>query len=327
MANEEHLKILKQGVRVWNQWRITELSGVIPDLSGADLRRENLCIYEGNLIEADLRRANLCGANFAGTNLSFADLSGADLSGANLYGTQLNLANLSRANLDGVDISYATINNTVFADVDLSNVKGLQTLKHKGPSAIGIETIYRSRGKLSEVFLRKAGVPDTFIEFMHSLAGKAFEFYSCFISYSGRDQEFAERLHADLQSNAVRCWFASEDLKIGDPFRQRIDEAIRIHDKLMVVLSENSMKSVWVEKEVESAFEKERQQNRIILFPIRLDETVMETNYAWAADIRRTRHIGDFRKWRDHDSYKRAFNRLLRDLRAKDDAKSAAALK
>jgi hypothetical protein len=51
-----------------------------------------------------------------------------------------------------------------------------------------------------------------------------------------------------------------------------------------------------------------------VLFPIRLDETVMETDQAWAADIRRTRHIGDFCRWKDHDSYQQAFNRLLHDL-------------
>jgi len=42
----------------------------------------------------------------------------------------------------------------------------------------------------------------------------------------------------------------------------------------------------------------------------------METEQAWAASIRRNRHIGDFTNWKDHDNYKRAFERLLRDLKA-----------
>jgi hypothetical protein len=84
----------------------------------------------------------------------------------------------------------------------------------------------------------------------------------------------------------------------------------------MVLLSESSVSSPWVEKEVETAFEKERREKRTVLFPIRLDEAVMETGEAWAADIRRTRHIGDFRDWKNHDSYKKAFERLLRDLKA-----------
>jgi hypothetical protein len=71
-----------------------------------------------------------------------------------------------------------------------------------------------------------------------------------------------------------------------------------------------------VENEVEAAFEKERKQGRTVLFPIRLDDTVMETDEAWTADIRRTRHIGDFRGWQNHDDYKKAFERLMRDLKA-----------
>ena len=83
----------------------------------------------------------------------------------------------------------------------------------------------------------------------------------------------------------MRCWFAPEDLKIGDKFRVRIDEAIRLHDKLLIILSEESVQSTWVENEVESAFEKEdnakkRGEDRIVLFPIRLDSAVEDTDAA-----------------------------------------------
>jgi hypothetical protein len=44
----------------------------------------------------------------------------------------------------------------------------------------------------------------------------------------------------------------------------------------------------------------------------------MESKKAWAALIRRTRHIGDFTRWKDHDSYQKAFERLLRDLKAEE---------
>jgi hypothetical protein len=134
-------------------------------------------------------------------------------------------------------------------------------------------------------------------------------------SYSSKDQELAERLHNDLQAKGVRCWFAPEDLKIGDKFRTRIDEAIRYHDKLLLVLSEYSVNSKWVEKEVETAFDKET-PGHTVLFPIRLDDAVMQTDRAWAADIRRTRQIGDFASWKDHDAYQKAFERLPRDLKA-----------
>jgi len=125
----------------------------------------------------------------------------------------------------------------------------------------------------------------------------------------------------------VRCRFAPEDLKIGDRFRTRIDESIRLYDKLMVILTEHSIGSPWVEEEVEAALEKERKQGgKPVLFPIRLDDAVTTPlpppepggeleDQAWAVSLRRTRHIGDFRNWKDHDAFEKAFERLLRDLK------------
>lgn len=122
-------------------------------------------------------------------------------------------------------------------------------------------------------------------------------------------------------------WFAPEGLRIGDRFRQRIEESIRVYDKLLVLLSEHSVSSSWVATEVEAAFEKERKDpTRTVLFPVRLDDAVMNTGEAWAADIRRTRHIGDFTRWKDHDPYKKAFERLLRDLKAERNQSSKGSI-
>ena len=150
-----------------------------------------------------------------------------------------------------------------------------------------------------------------------SLVGQPIEFYSCFISYSSHDQAFAERLHADLrrQSNCA-SWFAPKDLKIGDRFQERIEESIRVFDKVMIVLSEASVESRWVEREVNAAREREDREKRTILFPIRIDDAVMNAPQPWAADIRRSRHIGDFREWEVDSAYLKAFERLLRDLKA-----------
>jgi hypothetical protein len=347
MADEEHLKLLKQGVEVWNRWR-KENPEIQPDLSETDLRGVDL--RGVNLMRAGLIGADLGGTRLSGAHLGWADLSGADLSGAYLRrayfggadlrgadlgsaylreaylggadlreaylgGADLIEADLCRANLSEADLSGAKVGYTVFADVDLSVVKGLDTVRHLGPSTIGIDTIYRSGGKIPEAFLRGAGVPDTFITYVASLTGEAIRYYSCFISYSSKDEAFAQRLHADLQAKGVRCWFAPKDMKVGDKIRPRIDESIRLHDKLLVVLSQHSIHSAWVEKEVETAFEEESKRRKTALFPVRLDAAVMETDRAWAADIRRTRHIGDFENWKDHDAYQQAFERLLRDLK------------
>ncbi|MDQ2713153.1 MAG: toll/interleukin-1 receptor domain-containing protein [Acidobacteriota bacterium] len=163
--------------------------------------------------------------------------------------------------------------------------------------------------------MRRCGLPETLIEYLPSLITEPVQFYSCFISYSVRDQDFADRLYVDLQIKGVRCWFAPEDLKIGDRFRQRIDEAIRLHDKLLLILSEHSVQSDWVREEVESCLERERREKRLVLFPVRVDEAIMDATEAWAASIRRQRHIGDFKEWKKHDSYQSGLCRLLRDLR------------
>lgn len=293
------------------------------DLSGANLHKA--LVHGAYLVRADLMWTTLTQADLREADLSGADLTDADLSGAMLHNAVLNETDFSGANLENAALNNCSMRRTKLTDIDLSSAKGLETINHQGPSPISIGTIYFSQGRIPEIFMRGAGVPEPFIANVRSLvaAMEPVQFYSCFISYSSKDQHVAVRLHADLQSNGVRCWFAPEDLKIGAKLRDSFDEAIRLHDKLLVVLSEHSVNSAWVEKEVETAFEKERQQNRTVLFPILLDDAVMETKQAWAADIRRTRHIGNFRQWKDHQSYEDAFRRLLRDLRAEGKAQSA----
>ena len=305
MANPEHVDILRQGVEVWNAWR-EEHPDIQPDLSEADLRQASLRevnfwetnLWGANISFADLSDALLSGADLGGSDLSSTHLSNADLSGAHLSGADLNSADLS-----GADFSGAMVLGTVFGNVDLSTVKGLEAVEHIGHSSIGIDTIYRSGGNIPEAFLRGAGIDDTFIEYILPLGKEPTQYYTCFISYSSKDQAFAERLYTDLQSNNVRCWYAPEDLKIGDKFRVRIDESIRLYDKLLLILSEHSVRSPWVETEVETAFSKEHKTGKLALFPVKLDDTVEETEEAWAATIHRTRHIGDFTHWKEHDEY------------------------
>ena len=216
------------------------------------------------------------------------------------------------------------VGHTVFGDNDLSETKGLETVQHTGPSTIGIDTIYKSKGKIPEIFLRGAGVPDTFIAYISSLTRSAIEFYSCFISYSTKDQEFADRLYADLQSNGVRCWFAPHDMAAGKKVHEQIDQAIRLYDKLLLILSPASMESAWVETEISKARKREINEGKRVLFPVRLVE--FQTLKNWErldADTGKTlpgksANIS-YRisvPGKDNDSYQKAFQRLLRDLKA-----------
>jgi hypothetical protein len=264
---------------------------------------------------ANLSNADLSGADLINAHLNGAILSSANLSGANLFHAYLNEAKLSKA-----DMTRAIMGRTTIGNVDLRHTHGLATIQHIGPSTIGIDTIIRSEGAISETFLRGTGATDTFINYIRSLAQTPFNFYSCFISYSSKDETLAKRLHADLQDRGVRCWFAPHDMKIGDKIRPAIDKAIHMHDKLLLILSRASVASDWVEHEVEAALARERKEKRIILFPIRLDEAILEHEYTgWAALVQHERHIGDFTHWTDPQAYEQAFERLLRNLKSESN--------
>ncbi len=342
MAKPEHLSILKkaltkQDISIWNKWRdeqrqenhkfspelgeanLTRSNLTNADLSNANLYRAHLFganLVGANLVGADMREANLSATKLSAANLRRADLRWANLGKANLRDANLTVANLTNADLDNTDLTNSTAGYTLFAEVNLATVHGLPSVQHDSPSTIGIDTLYRSGGNIPEIFLCGAGVPDTMIAFAKSLVGKAIEYYSAFISYSDKDKLFARRLHNDLQMNGVRVWFAPEDLKIGDPLKQTIDESIKLYDKLILVLSENSINRAWVHHEVARALEKEKQHNKLVLFPLRLDDTVFTTTEQWAYNIRE-RYIGDFNNWTNPLLYQNAINRLLRDLNAK----------
>jgi hypothetical protein len=276
MADEEHVALLKQGVEVWNKWRQKT-----PD------------------VKADLHDADLSGAD-----LDRAILGGADLGGAILNG----------ASLSGADLSRATLYETVIVNTNLTRAKGLETCQHLAPSTIDHRTLQRS-GPLPLAFLRGVGLPDNLIDYLPSLLNQPIQFFSCFISYSSKDQKFADRLHADLQNKGVRCWFAPHDMAIGAKIIDAIDEAIRLRDKVLLILSEHSVASDWVEEEVTRALDEERSRKTTVLFPIRVDDAVLNTDEAWARGLRIQRNIGDFCLWKDHDAYQKVLERVLRDLK------------
>jgi TIR domain/Pentapeptide repeats (8 copies) len=326
MANDEHIAVLEKGVDAWDKWRL-ENANIRPDLSGADLVSAKLAhanLTRANLVAADLRGAFLVGADLVG-----ADLTGAFLVGANLWGTNLKGASLSKADLTGADLREANFNlanmagadlhgasllETVFANAMLSEVKGLDQCNHFGPSSIDFQTL-KNAGPLPIAFLRGVGLSDRLIEYLPSLLNEAIQFYSCFISYSSKDQPFAERLHADLQNKGVRCWFAPHDMPIGAKIIDALDEAIRLRDKVLLILSEGAIASDWVEGEVTRALDEERTRKEVVLFPVRIDDAVMQTSEGWARLLRGQRNIGDFTRWKEHDSYQSSFDRLMRDLR------------
>lgn len=296
------------------------------DLAGAKLHECNLAAAD--LTRANLRRAELNGASFREATLRGADMSGADLSGADFAGADLSGANFGDARLDWADFTGSTMTFVTFASVDLSLARGLDSVVHLGPSTIGIDTVQNSGGAISEAFLKGAGVTDELIAFIRAMAG-AIQFYSCFISYSSKDQLFAKRLYADLQTKGVRCWFAPHDVQAGKKLHEQIDVAIRRHERLLLILSPDSINSEWVKTEIIKACNREREEKRRVLFPVALKITYEELK-KWecfdadagkdlAREVREY-YIPDFTEWEKAEKFKEELEKLVRDLKKAERA-------
>jgi hypothetical protein len=351
------------GVLEWNRWRmrgekLPDLSGI--DLSNARLcsgrpgadqfipKTSPIVFYGPDLVEgANLELVKLRGANLTGTDLRNANFTRADLQGASLCQaevfrclfdfTNLQASLFREAEIDGsifirdaclldADFSGAICSGVSFSDVDLSGAIGLETAQHRGPSSISIDTLVRSRGKIPEVFLRGCGLPDAWIANIPDLIGalEPIQFYSCFISYNNKDEGFAKRLHSRMDQEKLRVWFAPKNIQGGKKIHEQVDLAIRIYDKLLLVLSEHSMTSRWVQTEVRKARSLEVREGKRKLFPISL--VPFERMREWesfysdlgedVAEEIRQYFIPDFSAWKDHDAFEAAFARLLADLKA-----------
>ena len=286
--------------------------------------------------------ADLSLANLSKANLYWADLHGANLRGANLNNVDLNessltQANLYRADLSGADLIAAVVGSTTFADVKLGEITGLKTVQHNGPSTVGTDTLRLSEGKLPDEFLKGCGLADWEIEAARLydphlsasdrgdiiykidalLRDNPIQFYSCFISYSHADKDFARRLHDELQNRGIRCWLDEKQLLPGDEIHEEVDRAIRLRDKVLLCCSETSLSSWWVDREIKAAIAKERRSHakdgkkKLALIPLNLDGYMFEWDGSHAITLQ-DRLVADFTDWEQDDAkFEEQFERVV----------------
>jgi uncharacterized protein YjbI with pentapeptide repeats len=327
------------------------------DLADGDLqyaKLEGAWLSEANLLAARLENANLAGASLQGVrllwarlqhanlgsaNLDYADLAEANLSNANLGEARLENCNLRGASLDSAEIGRARLRGVNFGDVDLRKVGGLADVVHHGPSSVDHLTLAKSRGQIPEAFLKGCGfqdwevaaaklhdpdlsgdqVTDILYEIDRLRGESPIQINPLFISYSREDCRFVETLEPRFDQKRIRYWRDVHHSTAG-PLEEQIDRAIRVNPTFLLVLSEHSVESDWVEMETEKArrLEKElrrRGEPRHVLCPVGLD-AAWETA-AWPERLMnqiKKYNILDFSGWEEEEALEGMFGRLLEGL-------------
>lgn len=346
MANPQQVKLLKQSVIDLNKWRETTPHMPI-DLKGADLMDANL--DDANLSEANLRGANLTGAslvrvNFIGAylfqaNLNQANLSSAILRYAHLYEISLSGAILRRTNFcDSIPrkayFGKAQIDSAIFGSIDLSDAVGLDEAIHLTASVVSTDTLRLSKGKIPVKFLRGCGLSDWEIESAklynpdlsnEDINGILYRMYEIraqqplqisplFISYSHADSSFVDKLEKLIDDMGIRFWRDIHHATAGR-LETQIDRAIRQNPTVVLILSQNSIKSDWVQHEVRKARELEKELGHDILCPIALDDSWQIS--PWPERVMeqvKEYNILDFSLWKDDSKFKSIFGKLIDGL-------------
>lgn len=247
------------------------------DLTGADLRG------------ADLQGADLQGGNLEGASLRMAMLHGADLRGANLQNADLRGATLNDTRLDDANLTGASVGGTVFADCDLRKARGLEAMNFAAPSTIGTDTFTRSGGHLPEQFLVGCGLRPWEIRTAraYDIASSADALRASLadvrameparrprvlVSYSQADAAFVVELRQRLTNLGLFSWIAPHEAK--GAVRDKQSKLVINHDvALLLVISESSVRSDWVDHEARLAKKLERAADGPVLYPIALDES------------------------------------------------------
>jgi len=123
-----------------------------------------------------------------------------------------------------------------------------------------------------------------------------------FLSYADQDKSIAEKIALDLRKSGIDVWFDQWALKVGDSLLDKIRTGINRSDFLAVLLSPHSVRSKWVEQEINMAFIRELERREAVLLPILIEECDLPRILA-------TRKYADFRK-----SYEYGLKELLKAI-------------
>jgi hypothetical protein len=88
-----------------------------------------------------------------------------------------------------------------------------------------------------------------------------------FISHASTDSQIAERLGMRLQAMGYNSWYAEWELTPGDSIVTKIQDSMAACDVLIVALSPNSVKSRWINRELNSSLMAQLGGQQVLVIP------------------------------------------------------------
>lgn len=304
------------------------LSGA--DLSGAQLIHADLTrarLDEARLIRADLTEARLftCSlsrakataacfrqADLSHSTLSKSDLSQADFTQATLDSCDLTLTQLSgtifrESRLHGAELTNATMNGTLLAGLRLAGVRGLESIRHTGPSTLGLDTARLSAGSLPAGFLRGCGTGATLLRLWDQLFSQALDNVHVFVVCVKEDLSLAESLCEKLRAQGVCCWLdcrsSTQESSAASSTPSPADD-----QRTFLCLSKASLNSPWMNAELEQLMAREEQarkqsgRNLQLLFPLNLDGHLFSGDFKHRHEKQLARVAVDLVGWRRNNT-------------------------
>ena len=93
--------------------------------------------------------------------------------------------------------------------------------------------------------------------------------YKIFLSYSSKNKPIAHRLANDLRILGYDIWFDEWKIRVGQCIPTQIERGLEDSDFVVILLSQHSVQSAWVDREWKSAYWDEVNKNAIHILPVR----------------------------------------------------------
>ena len=101
-----------------------------------------------------------------------------------------------------------------------------------------------------------------------------------FISHSSKDYEIAKRICDVFEENGLGCWIAPRDIPYGAEWAETIVRGIRASSIMLVLITEHSVASKHVIREIHSAV-----RNDVRVLYVRLDSAPLSDGLAYNLDV------------------------------------------